>query len=149
MKSLNRAMLIAVLVLVAIVSAACGGGGSGGGSGKPEDAAKAFIEATFKGDFTALKNAVCDKLKGDLTAEAEATIKAGLDQMGGAGSLDTSAITYTYDSANKVVTLGGTMKATVQGVSMDIPVDTMFATGLPVVEEGGGWKVCPETVLGG
>ncbi len=148
MKSLNRAMLIAVLVLVAIVSAACGGGSSGG-AGKPEDAAKAFIEATFKGDFTALKNSVCDKLKGDLTTEAEATIKAGLEQMGGAGNLDTSAITYTYDSANKSVTLGGTMKATVQGVSMDIPVDTMFPGGLPVVEEGGGWKVCPATVLGG
>ncbi|MCU0482336.1 MAG: hypothetical protein MUE54_14170, partial [Anaerolineae bacterium] len=67
MKSLNRAMLIAVLVLVAMVSVACGGGGSGGGSGSATDAAKNWVEALFKADGNALRNNMCDSQKAAIT----------------------------------------------------------------------------------
>ena len=56
-------------------------------------------------------------------------------------TIDLTGVTYTYNEAAKTVSLGGSIKATVQGVSMDIPVDSMFPVGLPVIEEGGGWRV--------
>lgn len=147
MTVLKRVLLIVTLLTIALVSAACGGGGGGGGAGSATDAAKAFIEATFKGDFTALRNSVCEAQRGNLTAEQEAQIKAGLEQMGGMGNLDISGITYTQDG--NTVKLGGTIKVSIQGTSMDLPVDSMFAEGLPVVQEGGSWKVCPTNILGG
>lgn len=145
----KRVLLIVAMMVIALVSAACGGGGGGGGAGSATDAAKAFIEATFKGDFNALRNSVCEARRGELTAEQEAAITAGLQSMGGAGAVDTSGITYTLNSENNTVTLGGTIKVTVQGTTVDAPVESMFAEGLPVLQEGGSWKVCPTNMLGG
>ena len=146
----KRVLLIVALMLIALVSAACSGGGdSGGGRGRASDAAYAFIDATFKGEFNALRNAVCEARRGELTAEQEAEITAGLQAMGGAGSIDSSGITYTFNSESNTVTLGGTIKVTVQGTTVDAPVDAMFAEGLPVLQEGGSWKVCPTNILGG
>lgn len=145
----KRVLLIVAMMVIALVSAACGGGGdSGGGAGSATDAAKAFIDATFKGDFNAMRNAVCEARRGELTAEQEAEITAGLQAMGGAGSIDSSGITYTHNTENNTVTLGGTIKVTVQGTTVDAPVEAMFAEGLPVLQEGGSWKVCPTTMLG-
>lgn len=150
MTVLKRVLLIVTLLTIALVSAACSGGGGGsggGGAGSATDAAKAFIDATFKGDFTALRNAVCESQRNTLTAEQEQAIKDGLEQMGGIGNIDISGITYTQDG--NTVKLGGNIKVSIQGASMDLPVDTMFADGLPVVQEGGSWKVCPTDILGG
>jgi hypothetical protein len=149
MKSFNRIALMLTFVMVALVAAACGGGG-GGSTGSAADAAKAFLEGTFKADAAALRNVTCEAQRGQITDEALAQMSAGLEAMGGAAGLDLSGVTYTYNEASKTVTLGGVIKATVSGVSMDVPVDQMFGNeGLPVIEEGGGWRVCPTGTLGG
>jgi len=136
MKSLNRAMLIAVLVLVAIVSAACGGG-SGGGSGKPEDAVKNWMTALFAGDGATVRNNTCDAQKAGITDELVNQMKSAYSASG--ATVDISPLTYTYDSTAKTVTVGGNIKVTISGVSTDAPVPF---PPFPVVEEGGGWKVC-------
>lgn len=138
MKSLNRAMFIAVLVLVAMVSVACGGGSSGGGAGKPEDAAKNWVEALFKADGATLRNNMCDAQKAAITDDVVSSLASSL---GGTGAtLDTAGITYTVSGNN--VTLGGNLKVTMSGQSVDVPMTSFPLGTLPVVQEGGGWKVC-------
>ena len=144
MKSFNRITLMLVLVIVALVAAACGG--AGGTTGSPTDAAKAFLEGTFKADAAALRSVTCEAQRGEITDEALAQMNEAMTAM---GTVDLTGVTYTYNEAAKTVSLGGEIKATVQGVAVDIPVSSMFADGLPVIEEGGAWRVCPTTGVTG
>lgn len=139
MKLFNKVGLMLALIVIALVAAACGGGG---GSGSATDAAKSFMEAVFKADANAMRNVTCDAQKGQITDDMVSNLREGLAQMG--QNVDISGLTYTYDSSTKMVKIGGNIKATVQGVSVDVPIASMFPE-FPVVEEGGGWKVCPQT----
>lgn len=143
----KRVLLITAMMIIALVSAACGGGGGGGGSGSATDAAKTFFEALIKADGNALRGSLCAAQQAAITDEVVSSLASSI---GGTGAeLDTSGITYTLEGTN--VVLGGTMKVSVQGQSVDVPMSQFPLGSLPVVEEGGGWKVCinPLTGLGG
>ena len=137
MKSFNRVSLMLVLVVVAMLAAACGGG-SGTGAGSADGAAKAWFEALLKADGNALRNNMCDAQKAAIT---DAVVSSLATSLSGAGAtMDTAGVTYTVNGSN--VTLGGTMKVTAAGQSVDVPMTSFPLGTLPVVQEGGTWKVC-------
>ena len=161
MKSFNRITIVLVLLAVTLFATACSGNGGslrvvaleacsllGATTGdtnvstfdSPTDVAKAFFEGTFNVDATALRNATCQAQRGEITDEALAEMNEAITAM---GTIDLTGVTYTYNESAKTVSLGGSIKATVQGVAVEIPVSSMFRDGLPVIEEGGGWRVCP------
>lgn len=137
-KFLKYPALMVLLLLVAMVAAACGGGG-GGTSNTPEDATKAFFEASFAGNADATRAQTCASLQESLDTylEAVSTSFATTET-----SVDVSGLTYTKASEsgdNAVVNVGGTMNATVAGQSAEIPFE---GAEIPLVKENGAWKVC-------
>jgi len=167
MKSFNRITIVLVLLAVTLFATACSGDGGSlrvvaleacsllgattddtnvSNTNSPTDAAKAFLEGTFKADAATLRSVTCEAQRGEITDEALAQMNEAMTAM---GTVDLTGVTYTYNEAAKTVSLGGEIKATVQGVAVDIPVSSMFADGLPVIEEGGGWRVCPTGGLSG
>jgi hypothetical protein len=129
--------LMVMMLLVAMVAAACNSGG-GGASNTPEDAAKAWFEAAFSNNLDALKAQTCAASQDQVETVAEAY--ATLGETGSA--VDTSGLTYTKASEsgdNATVNIGGSVKATVQGVEMDQPMPEI---PMPLVKENGAWKVC-------
>ena len=145
MKSFNRITLIFALVIVALVAAACGG--AGGTTGSPTDAAKAFLEALTRFDVDALRSNLCEARRGDITdIETNSEALAAMREV----SYDFSGVTYTYNESASTVTIGGEVIITVAGQTTPAPASSLVGSGsLPVVQEGGAWRVCPTGVLGG
>ncbi|MCL4255388.1 MAG: hypothetical protein KJ043_16635, partial [Anaerolineae bacterium] len=134
----KRVLLITAMMIIALVSAACGGGGGGGGSGSATDAAKTFFEALLKADGNALRGSLCAAQQAAITDEVVSSLSSSI---GGTGAeIDPSGVTYTLNGSE--VTLGGVLKVSMSGQSVDVPMEQFPLGNLPVVEEGGGWKVC-------
>jgi hypothetical protein len=132
--------LMVMMLLVAMVAAACNSGGGGGGtSNTPEDATKAFFEASFSGNADQARATSCASLHESLATylDAVSSTFATAD-----ASVDLSGLTFTKASEsgdNAVVNVGGTMSATIAGQSAEVPFE---GAEIPLVKEGGSWKVC-------
>ena len=129
----NFGFVIIALVL-SVSMAACGGGG-GAAAGKPEDAAKAMIDALFSGkDISPM---VCASAKGQVDQ-----MKTALSSIAGAGAtIDTSGLTYTASNVSgdtATVTVAGNMKITVGGNS----TTSAFPSAPMTLKNENGWKVC-------
>lgn len=137
MKQFTR--MISLVVLAALL-AACGGGGGGGGMSMT-DAAKQFLEATFKQDKDKALAVVCAAYK----TAAEATFSAGA-AAAGAAEVDLSGVTFTVAKESGdtgEVAVSGKIKITVAGQSQEMDLAQMGTmTNLPMKNES-GWKVCP------
>src|SRR5690349_3923180 len=100
-------------LLLTITMAACGGGGAPA-AGKPEDAAKAMMDALFSGKDIAPM--VCSSAQSQVSA-----MKTSLGSIASAGAtIDTSGLTYTASNVSgdtATVTVAGNMKITVNGTS--------------------------------
>jgi hypothetical protein len=138
--------LIAAMLLVSVL-AACGGaapagGGTTAGAG-PEAVAKTFIEASFTANLEAARSVACAALTATLTDETAASMQEMMSE----ANPDFSALTYTVSDqtdTSATVTVGGTLKMTVAGVTQDMNFADMGpAAILPIVKEGDAWKVCP------
>jgi len=126
--------LITALIL-SISVAACGGGAAPSNPGKPEDGAKAVMDALFSGkDITPL---LCSAVQSQASS-----MKDSFSKLAGAGAtVDTSGLTYTASDVSgdtAKVTVGGNMKITVSGTSKDVPFPSV---PMPMKNEN-GWKVC-------
>lgn len=148
---MKKLMTIITAVLLVAVLAACGGAAPAGdtttgGGGSPEDAAKAFMEATFAGDGEAMRAAVCAAQRAQITDEVVEQMASAMGGAAAAGAeMDYSGLTYTAsdvteNSAN--VTIGGNITVTVAGQSQSMDASQMGMPPLPVTREDGAWKVC-------
>ena len=148
---MKKLMTIMTAILLVAVLAACGGAApadnpSTTGGGSPEDAAKAFMEATFAGDGEAMRAAVCAAQRAQITDEVVEQMASAMGGAAAAGAeMDYSGLTYTAsdvteNSAN--VAIGGNITVTVAGQSQSMDASQMGMPPLPVTREDGAWKVC-------
>lgn len=137
MKLFSRTGFIFVMMIIVLVSTACGGNNS------PTGVAKTFFEGLLKADAATIRSVLCEARIADAKDEIFDTMSDATKD----GNFDLSNVTYTYSEAAKIVTLGGIIRATVRGVSVDVPASNILPYGLPVIEEGGNWRVC--SLLGG
>jgi hypothetical protein len=138
MKRLSVVM-IAVIVLGLLLSA-CGGGGGGGGAAA---AAKSFFDAFSQLDFAKMKDLTCDAQKSALDQATQA-----MSSLGDAAALkelikiDTSGLKYEEKSVEgdkATVIVSGKMKMEAMGQTQEQEINN---EELPMVKEGGAWKVC-------
>ena len=136
-------LIISLAFIASIAAAACGGGAGGGGEGATA-AAKSWFEAYAQLDLSKVKELTCDKEKQE--------IEKALALLGGGGELsaealkdlftiDVSGLKYEEKGANSssaTVHISGPLKVSVLGESQDEAVDQ----DVPLVNEGGAWKVC-------
>lgn len=141
----KRILLIVAMMIIALISVACGGGG--GTSGSPTDVAKTFVEGIFAGNANAIRSVVCESAKSQITDEGLQAITGPINMMKEAGGeVVLSGLTYTYDSNKKIVTISGEVKVRIAGQETALPMslnDLFGNGGIPVLEEGGKWTVCP------
>lgn len=132
-----RIIIISLFVLFATVFlAACGGRGAS----SPEAAAQNWLNAFFKADGKTLRDTTCTAQSLALT---DSVINGLANTLGMTGAtFDLSRLTYVYDATRKTVAIGGTVRITVNGITRDQNLTMLNLNILPVVEEGGGWKVC-------
>ncbi len=137
MKRLSVVMI--VVIVVSSLLAACGGGGGGG----PAAAAKTYFDTLAKLDFAKLKDMTCEAQKSTMDEAAKA-----MSALGDASALkdlikiDTSGLKFEEKSVNgnnATVVVSGKMKMEAMGQSKDQDVNN---EELPMVNEGGQWKVC-------
>lgn len=138
MKRLSVVMII-VIVLSALLTA-CGGGGGAGGAAA---AAKSFFDALAQLDFAKMKDLTCDAQKASLDQAAQA-----MSALGDASALkelmkiDTSGLKFEEKSMSgdkATVVVSGKMTVEAFGQSEEQEVNN---EELPMVNEGGAWKVC-------
>jgi len=141
----KRLSAASIALIAAVVLAACGGGAAGG----PAGATRAWFEAFTQFDFNKMK---------DLTCESEkSTIEEGLSFLGSADTdvsalkeliqIDVSGLSYeerNVSGNNASVHVAGKLKMSAFGQSQDQDVDE----DIPVVNEGGAWKVCAASLPG-
>jgi predicted small secreted protein len=139
MKRLSVVMIV-VIVLSALLTAC--GSGAGGGSGAAA-AAKSFFDSFSQLDFAKMKDLTCDAQKPAIDQATQSMSALGdASKLKDLITIDTSGLKFdeksvSGDKATVVVT--GTMKVTAMGQSQDQPVNN---EELPMVKEGGQWKVC-------
>lgn len=137
-KFMKYPALMVLLLLVAMVAAACNSGGGGGTSNTPEAAAKAWFDAALAGNLDGVKAQTC--AAGQDSVETAATAFSSFSSTG--ATVDASGLTYTKASESgddATVTVGGTMKVTAAGQSVDQPMENVT---MPLKKESGAWKVC-------
>ncbi len=137
MKRLSVVMIV-VIVLSALLTA-CGGGGSGGAAA----AAKSFFDAFAQLDFAKMKDLTCAAQKQSID-DAMKTMSLGGDPSALKDMLkiDTSGLKYEEKSTsgnNATVVVSGKLKLEMLGQSQEEDVNNQE---LPMVNEGGQWKVC-------
>ncbi len=137
---MNRKLTTASVVLIAaVVLAACGGGAGG----SPSGAAKAWFEAFTQFDMAKMKDLTC--------ASEQASIDDALSGLGGEGfdleamkelfQIDASGLNFQDQNVSgndATVRVSGKLKVSVFGQSQEEDVDEE----IPMVNEGGAWKVC-------
>lgn len=125
-----------ILVFTAVFLVGCGGRGAS----TPEAAAQNWLNAFFKADGKTLRDTTCTAQSLALT---DSVINGLSNTLGMTGAtFDLSRLTYAYDATRKTVAIGGTVRITVNGITRDQDLTMLNLNILPVVEEGGGWKVC-------
>jgi hypothetical protein len=136
--------LIAAMLLVSVL-AACGGAAPASGTtagASPDAVAKTFIEASFTANLEAARGVVCAAMASILTDDSA----AAMQEMMSEASPDFTGLTYTVSDqtdTTATVSVGGTLKMTVAGVSQDVNFADMGpAATLTMVKEGDAWKVC-------
>jgi hypothetical protein len=131
-------VLIVVIVLSALLTA-CGGGGGAG----PTAAAKSFFDAFSQLDFAKMKDLTCDAQKSTMDEATKA-----MSALGDAAALkdlikiDTSGLKFEEKSVSgnsATVVVSGKMKMEAFGQAQDQDLNN---EELPMVNEGGAWKVC-------
>jgi hypothetical protein len=133
--------MIVVIVLSALLTA-CGGGAGGGGAAA---AAKSFFDAFSQLDFTKMKDLTCDAQKKSIEDAL------GMMSLGGDAAalkemlkIDTSGLKFEEKSTsgnNATVVVSGKLKLEMLGQTQEEDVNNQE---LPMVNEGGQWKVCGE-----
>ena len=142
----RNSVVVSMALLAAVILSACGGGGGGGAAG----AAQAWFQAFSQLDVAKIK---------DLTCEAQkAAIEDALSVLGGGGAADMEAIRQLFKidvsglkyeeksvSGNQAtVRISGKLKLEAFGQTQEQDLDEE----VPVVNEGGAWKVCASNLPG-
>jgi len=145
---MKRISLVVSVVLVAsVVMGACGGAGGGGAAG----VAKAWFEAFSQLDLNKVKDLTCD--------EQKASLEQAFALLGGTGSdtdlealkellqIDVSGLKYeekNVSGSTATVHISGVLKVSAFGQSQEQDINE----DVPVVNEGGAWKVCTASLPG-
>jgi hypothetical protein len=133
-------MKFVTAILLVVALSACGSGGTTGGGMSMTDAAKQFLESTFKGDKEAWRAVACDPIKGQADTLDSMPRPEGF-------TMDFSALKYEVkeesgDSGK--VAISGAVKMTVAGTSTEQSISDMGLSELNMKREGGSWKACPQ-----
>jgi hypothetical protein len=138
MKRLSVVMI--VVIVLGLLLSACGGGGGGAG---PAAAAKSFFDAFTQLDFAKMKDLTCEAQKATMDEAAKAMSVAGdaaaLKEL---IKIDTSGLKFEEKSVsgnNATVVITGKMKMEAFGQTQEQDLNSQE---LPMVNEGGAWKVC-------
>ncbi|NJR12434.1 hypothetical protein HC776_00650 [bacterium] len=112
--------------------------GESSAAGSPEDAVKSFYTALFTGGDAASMVCTVDGVDAKTLQDTYKQVAAAF----ASAKIDTSGLTFTAsdvtaDKAN--VAVGGSMSIDTSGVKTDVP---MTVAAIPVVNEGGSWKIC-------
>jgi hypothetical protein len=132
---------------MALLLGACGGGGSGGGA---LTAVKTWFEALSQLDLNKVTELTCESQKATVE-QAFSFLSAGgetdLQAMKELFNIDVSGLTYEEKGVSgntATVHIAGELKVSAFGQEQTQPVDE----DVPVVNEGGTWKVCATEVPG-
>lgn len=144
----SRGMLVMMAVVFALIMAACsptasptaapGGDANASSAGDPGAAVKGFYDTLFSGGDASTY--VCSAAGVD-KAQLEQTYKEVAAAFANA-TISTSGLTFTASNvtADKAdVAVSGNMSVDMAGVKTDVPMDI---PRIPVVNEGGSWKIC-------
>ena len=145
---MKRLSLVTVLVVVAsLVLTACGGGGAGGNA---VGAVKSWFEALSSLDLQKVVALTCEKERP--TVEESFSFLSGsgtdLEALKQLFTIDASGLKYEDKGVSgntATVHISGKLKVSAFGQSQEQDIDE----DVPVVNEGGAWKVCATSVPGG
>ena len=141
----RMSVVVSMALLAAVVVSACGGGGGAA------SAAQAWFQAFSQLDIAKIK---------DLTCEAQkASIEDAFSVLGSSGAADMEALRQLFkidvsglkyeeksvSGSQATVRISGKFKLEAFGQSQEQELDEE----VPVVNEGGAWKVCASGLPGG
>ncbi len=124
-----------VILFIAVLLVGC----SSGGAKTPEAAAQNWVNALFSANGEQLRANMCAAQAIVLGETVMRGISEGLAQ---GGAVDVSGLTYTYNPATQAVTIGGVVRISVAGRTIDRSLSELNLNILPVIQEDGAWKVC-------
>jgi len=139
----RTSFVIALALVASVVVTACGGGGGGGAA----SAAKTWFEAFGQLDLNKVKDLTCEKEKGAIE-QAFAFLGGGevdLEALKEMFQIDVSGLQYEEKNVsgnNATVRISGALKVSAFGQSQDQDIDEE----VPMVNEGGAWRVCASSV---
>jgi len=103
-----------------------------------ENVGKAWLEGIFNADAQVIRDNMCQAQRAVMTDEIVETLESS---MSGA-IVDMTGVVFTFNDATKVVQVSGSLKITIQGTSVDVPMSSFPLGDLPMVQENGRWLVC-------
>ncbi|MCL4253849.1 MAG: hypothetical protein KJ043_08725 [Anaerolineae bacterium] len=130
-----RHVIIIIMILSAVLLVGC----ASGGASTPEVAAKNWIDALFSADGDQMRDNMCKVQAVALNNTIMNGIREGL---AGGGAVDVSGLTYSYNQATQSVTIGGVVRISAAGQTIERALGELGLNILPVIQEEGGWKVC-------
>lgn len=145
---MKRLSLITVVVVVAsLVLAACGGGGGGGDA---VGAVKSWFEALSSLDLQKVVGLTCEQERSAVEESFAFLSGSGtdLDALKQLFTIDASGLKYEDKGVSgntATVHISGKLKVTAFGQAQEQDIDE----DVPVVNEGGAWKVCATSMPGG
>lgn len=142
----HKSIVVLMLSIVALLVSACGGAGSA----DPAGATQAWFEAFTRFDIERMGELTCD--------EEKAALSQGLDAFSGGGEIGLAELAELFEfdfsglkfvasnvtEASAIVNISGAMKITFLGESDEESV----SSEVPLVNEGGAWKVCTSELPG-
>ena len=142
----RTSVLVSMVLVAAVVLSACGGGGSGAAG-----AAQAWFQAFAQLDVAKIKDLTCDQQK---AAMEEAFSFLGgssgnvdIDALKQLFKIDASGLKFEQKSVSgnqATVHVSGKLKVEAFGQTQEQELDE----DVPVVNEGGAWKVCASNLPG-
>jgi hypothetical protein len=133
---MKRFRTIAIVLVLVTLLAACGGGG-----GSPVGVVKDFWKALTKFDIDKMKELTCSEYRSEMEEAFGFAEMGDLSELADLMEFDVSGLKYEVVSEsgdNAVVRVYGELKVTFFGQSESEQMDEE----IPVVKEGGQWKVC-------
>lgn len=124
-----------IIIFIALLLVGC----SSGGAKTPEAAAQNWVNALFSANGDQLRANMC---KAQAIVLGDTVMRGISDGLAQGGAVDVSGLTYSYNQATQSVTIGGRVRISALGTTVDRDLGELGLNILPVIQEDGGWKVC-------
>ena len=124
-----------IIIFIALLLVGC----SSGGAKTPEAAAQNWVNALFSANAEQLRANMC---KAQAIVLGETVMRGITEGLASGGAVDVSGLIYSYNQATQSVTIGGRVRISALGTTVNRDLGELGLNILPVIQEDGGWKVC-------